>query len=164
MQPYHGAIVAAWPALYRVDPDGWAVLDTEDDVGDFVIATAGRVLWAANDEVISLDANGGDRKVLDSSDSLYGQEVSTTVRGSRDGWIFFNRDKGMTGETHVAVAVKADGSDKIELYDSQWVGATTSGRGYAGNQVDALELGEVFMQHEAGEGMRLAAVSAAKPG
>ncbi len=149
--------------LYRVDADGWSELDTEEDIGDFVLASAGRVAWSANEEVISVDTQGGDRQILDTTDSLYGQDISGPVRGSRDGWIFYNRDEGMTGETHVAVAAKVDGSSRIDLYDAQWVGASTSGRAQAGNQVDELELSEVLMQQETDSGVRLAAVSAEDP-
>ncbi len=147
--------------LYRADAQGWVRLATVKEPENFIIADEDRVIYGSDSEVISIDHQGEDQIVIDPDDRRFGQDVETPVIGSRDGWIFYNRDhREMGSSTPFAVAAKVDGSESVQLKDARWIGSSTSGRSHFNNQVAASELGEVFMVRDESE---LAAVSAADP-
>ena len=147
--------------LYRADADGWMKLESVSNPGDFIIADEGRVIFSADDEVISVDREGEDRIVIDPDERLFGQSVDSPIIGSRDGWIFYNRAHSEMGDdTEFAVAAKVDGSELVQIKDARWIGASTTGRAEANSQIGAFELSEVFMLRDETE---LAAISAADP-
>jgi hypothetical protein len=132
--------------LYRADSQGWTHLESVSDPGDFMIGAAGRVAWSSDDEVISVAQDGSDRIVLEPDTRTYGQKIDTPVIGSRDGWIFYNRaDTEIGSSTPFAVATKIDGSQRLQLIDARWIGASTSGRAEVSSQIGAFDLGEVFL-------------------
>ncbi|MCP1677107.1 hypothetical protein J2T57_004281 [Natronocella acetinitrilica] len=148
--------------IIRASPTGWTSL-IEEDVSTvaFMLSAGNRLVYhiASSAIVVSINMNGGDRQVIDLVQSA---SISPVARGDANGWVYFNREQGSSGNRiNVAVAVRANGSDKIELVNARWVGASTSGRAATAEQLDALELSEVFLLRDSGE---LAAVSAGTPG
>jgi len=62
---------------------------------------------------------------------------------SQGGWFFYNRE---ANQSDYAVAIKVDGSKRLELKDCTWIGASTSGKAqYTGGSFSSLEPSEVFM-------------------
>ena len=114
----------------------------------------------SEDQVLSFALDGSDRRVIDSDDSMFGQDISTPVLGARNGWIFYNRDTGIGCADRFAVANRLDGSDQVVIADASWVGASSTGTAPSATQLDAMEVSEVFMLRN---GTELAAVNAAMP-
>lgn len=145
--------------LYRVEGDSWSVLSSEEDNlgahAGFVITGEGRVAASVGSTVVSWNADGSDRQVLDETVADWLGAIQTDVLGSRDGWIFYNR-ANIDGRDN-AVAMKIDGSDSLVIANGQWVGASSSGKGES--IANMTELSEVFLWH----GRQIAAVSAADP-
>jgi len=146
--------------LVRVEGAEWRRVATESSLGEFVIASGDRVAVHSEDQVLSFALDGSDRRVIDSDDSMFGQDISTPVLGTRNGWIFYNRDTGIGGADRFAVANRLDGSDQVVIADASWVGASTTGTAPSTTQLDAMEVSEVFMLRN---GTELAAVNAAMP-
>ncbi len=145
--------------LYRVEGDSWSLLaEQENSLGfytGFIIAGEGRVAASVGSEVVSWDAAGNDRKVLDDSTTTFAG-IMTDVLGSRNGWIYYNR-ADHTGQDH-AVAMKMDGSDSLEIADAQWFGASSTGKGDSVSNM--TELSEVFLWRDG----YIGAVIASNPG
>lgn len=146
--------------LVRVEGTQWRLVATETSLGDFVIASGDRVAVHSADQVLSFALDGSDRRVIDSDDSMFGQDISTPVLGARDGWIFYNRDTGIGGADRFAVAAPLDGGDPVVIADASWVGASSTGTAPSSTQLDAMEVSEVFMLRN---GTELAAINAAVP-
>lgn len=146
--------------LVRVEGTQWRLVATETSLGDFVIASGDRVAVHSADQVLSFALDGSDRRVIDSDDSMFGQDISTPVLGARDGWIFYNRDTGIGGVDRFAVANRLDGGDQVVIADASWVGASSTGTAPSSTQLDAMEVSEVFMLRN---GTELAAINAAVP-
>lgn len=152
--------------LFRADADGWLEIELDGASIDFLIAANDRVGWITDDELVSRDQLGNNEIVVDSEETdisagQYGQNLEGQIRGSRDGWVFYNRtETNQQDDQAFAVAAKLDGSDSIAIPNARWIGASSSGQGSADVTIDALELGEVFMLRNDTE---LAAVNAADP-
>lgn len=152
--------------LFRADANGWSEIDLDGASIDFLIAADDRVGWIRDDELVSRDQLGNneivvDAENLDISAGQYGQSLEGEIRGSRDGWVFYNRtETNQQDDQAFAVAAKLDGSDIVAIPNARWIGASSSGQGSADVTIDALELGEVFLLRNDTE---LAAVSAANP-
>jgi len=77
---------------------------------------------------------------------------------SQGGWFFYNRE---ANQSDYAVAIKVDGSKRLELKDCTWIGASTSGKAqYTGGSFSSLEPSEVFM---ACNNRKIAAIDANDP-
>ncbi|TGN39209.1 hypothetical protein [Marinobacter confluentis] len=146
--------------LYRIEDGNWTSFPgLEQNLGyetGFLIADGTRVAASVGNEVVSWDLEGNDRQILDESPlGLFEYGITSEVLGSRDGWIFYNRENNEGQIT--AVAMKVDGSDSLEISDAQWSGASGTGSGESIGQV--TELSEVFFWR----GEDIGAVSAADP-
>lgn len=154
--------------LIRLTGASWALIDEPEGSGflgienAFLIGAAGRLVYEADDEVISVNADGGDRIVLDASSDLYGQDIDIGILGSGNGWVFYNRTEGMFSNVQVAVAARADGSHRLDLTGWRWLGASASPTVADGlnGPMASIDVSEVFMVNDNYE---LAAVSAAAP-
>jgi hypothetical protein len=152
--------------LFRADADGWSEIEFDGMSIDFLIAADNRVAWIANDELVSRDKYGNNEIVVDAevvniTEGQYGQSLEGQIRGSRNGWVFYNRtETRQQGSQDFAVAATLDGNNSIAIPDSRWIGASSSGQGSADVTIDAQELGEVFLLRNDTE---LAAVNAADP-
>ncbi len=152
--------------LFRADPDGWSEVEFDGMSIDFLIAADNRVAWIANDELVSRDKFGNneivvDAEVIDYNAGQYGQSLEGQIRGSRNGWVFYNRtENNQQDGQDFAVAATLDGNNSIAIPDARWIGASSSGQGTADVTLDAQELGEVFLLRNDTE---LAAVNAADP-
>ncbi|HET8903961.1 MAG TPA: hypothetical protein VFN16_08210 [Saccharospirillum sp.] len=152
--------------LFRADPDGWSEIAFDGMSIDFLIAADNRVAWIANDELVSRDKFGNneivvDADVIDYNAGQYGQSLEGQIRGSRNGWVFYNRTESNQQDSQdFAVAATLDGNNSIAIPNARWIGASSSGQGTADVTLDAQELGEVFLLRN---GTELAAVNAADP-
>lgn len=148
--------------LYRIDSNGWEILASEDFVIEFTgfISAGDWLVWAYNNKLYSY--NHSINQLLTLIDDDFVDAYSTTVFGSREGWVFYNRNQfyfdGFITEPQ-AVALKADNSDQLVISNARWVGASTSGEG-AESQLSQLEVSEVFLLINESE---LSAVSARQP-
>jgi hypothetical protein len=145
-------------------PEGWSVIATESGLGEFLIVEGERLAIHAGDAILGMDLTGGDRVYIDPDDEMYGQSISAGVLGSRDGFIYYNREATeVLGQPNreYAMAAKIDGSAILGVPDARVIGATTTGASReTGVQLDALELGEIFLLRE---GREVAALSALDP-
>jgi hypothetical protein len=154
--------------LIRLTGNSWALIDEPEGSGflgienAFLIGAGGRLVYEADDEVISVNTDGGDHIVLDTNSDLYGQNIDIGIPGSGNGWVFYNRTEGMMNDESFAVAARADGSQRLDLAGWRWLGASASAT--VGDSMNgpmaAIDVSEVFMINEDYE---LAAVSAAAP-
>lgn len=152
--------------LMRLADDSWTLLDEAPGSGlfglenAFLLAADGRLAYEANDEVISINADGSERIVLDSTSDIFGQDIDAGILGTGNGWLFYNRTVGMFSNQNIAVASRIDGSKQVELSGWTWVGASTGGSSDGGAQLDALSVSEVFM---VSNDRLLAAISVSDP-
>ena len=108
--------------LVRVEGAEWRLVATETGLGEFVIASGDRVAVHSADQVLSFALDGSDRRVIDSDDSMFGQDISTPVLGARNGWIFYNRDTGIGGVDRFAVAHRLGGGGPVVVAAAAGVG------------------------------------------
>lgn len=149
-------------SLYRIDNNGWEILASEEFISDFTgfISAGDWLVWAYNNILYSYNHSIGLLQTLINDEFV--DAYSTPIFGSRDGWVFYNRNQfyfdGFVDEAQ-AVALKADNSDQIVISNARWVGASTSGQGTE-SQLGQMEVSEVFLLRNESE---LAAVSARQP-
>ncbi len=160
-QPAEVALLGAnGPELYRVDENGWSVEVSHDSDSDslaelvsaspFLIEAGDRLIWRIGSEMKAVDpADDFSESVLYNADS----EASTTIPDSEGGWFYYNDDG-------TAVAAKTDGSERIQLHDATWVGASSQGEGSVLGRLAKSDISEVFLLHDDGT---LVAVSASNP-
>ena len=157
------------PTLVRLEGDNWEILDEAPDVPGgilgsipFVIHADGHIVWAAGERepVVAVDPDNGNKVVLDANDN---GELSTTVPAARDGWVFYTREDSVVGpDVEVAVAAQVDGSNRIELNDARWIGASIDGLS-AGVEFQPRP-SEMFLVRQPGsDDASLAALEAADP-
>ncbi|WP_111642930.1 hypothetical protein [Marinimicrobium alkaliphilum] len=153
--------------IVRVGADGWTLLHTEELVpGNALLKTGNHLVYAnAAGQIISIDTQGNNRRILDRNDPnnmFSSQDVSFFTQGTRDGWVYYNRDEqiGINENIEAAVAARADGSERIDIHNAQWIGVSHTGQATVGEGLNTLTLSEVFLLRENGE---LVAVGAADP-
>lgn len=135
-----------WQQIYH---EGGKLLDGEAAVlGDFLLDAGTHLIWEINERLIAISLDGQSEILLDgrsSSGSSLVHGAFNTPAGaiSQGGWFFYNRE---ANQSDYAVAIKVDGSKRLELKDCTWIGASTSGKAqYTGGSFSSLEPSEVFM-------------------
>lgn len=135
-----------WKELYhdggQYVPDNYADGVEAVELGSFLADAGNRLIWVIDEKLISMDLNGQDFKVLDGRDGDDYHAVARTT--SSTNWFYYNYEMG---QYSYATAIKADGSERIEMKNCSWIGTSTSGEAnYVGGSVTTLEPSEVFMQ------------------
>jgi len=168
---YLGMDIDDVPSLVELAGDEWRVVADSEDApsgafGDiaFLIGVDGHIVWAAADgePIEAVDPETGNVETIDPNTD--NGDLETPVPVGRDGWVFYNREDSVVGpDREVAVAARADGSERIELYDARWIGASTDGRMESAPEF-AARPSEVFMVRDPGTGdAAIAALEAADP-
>ena len=152
-----------WETIWH---KGGSILDETSEptiLGDFLVDAGNQLLWEINEKLIAISLDGQQETILDGRKS----SGSSLIRGafvtpigvvSEAGWFFYNREDQ---HSDFATAVKVDGSQRLELKNCTWLGASTNGQAqYVGGNFASLQPSEVFMACNKEE---LAAVDANDP-
>lgn len=150
-----------WEHLYH--QGGKIMQDKDATLGEFLVDAGNRLLMEVNAQLISLDLDGNNKKILDGRDNsgsgLGGGALETPIGVISDSdWFFYNREYG---KDDYATAIRVDGTQRVELKGCRWIGASTSGSAsFVGVSFASLIPSEMFM---ACNNKRLAVVDADDP-
>jgi len=126
----------------------------------FLLSAGNRLVVEHEGDVLSMRADGSDRRTLDTTSDLGGQSIETPILAASDQWIFYNRKQGIGGTESLAVALNVVTDERLDIPDWTWVGASGEG-GVAPNARLAMQgITDVFM---IGPNAELAAVGADDP-
>lgn len=149
--------------VVRLDGSEWQVVATLEGSGflglenAFLLSAGNRLVVEHEGDVLSMRADGSDRRTLDTTSDLGGQSIETPILAASDQWIFYNRKQGIGGTESLAVALNVVTDERIDIPDWTWVGASGEG-GVAPNARLAMQgITDVFM---IGPNAELAAVGA----
>ena len=143
-----------WHMLHQREGAGFLGLENA-----FLIAVGDQLVMEHDGEVVALNAQGGDVRILDTADSWFGQNIHTPILAASDGWIFYNREAGQPVTTY-AVALNPVTDERLDIPDWQWVAASGNGA-IPSSRLAQQQLSDVFM---IGPNAELAAVKAEAPG
>src|SRR5690625_813762 len=152
-----------WETIWH---KGGSILDETSEpttLGDFLVDAGNQLLWEINEKLIAISLDGQQETILDGrrssgSSLIRGAFVTPIGVVSEAGWFFYNREDQ---HSDFATAVKVDGSQRLELKNCTWLGASTNGQAqYVGGNFASLQPSEVFMACNKEE---LAAVDANAP-
>ncbi|TVP60041.1 MAG: hypothetical protein EA349_02040 [Halomonadaceae bacterium] len=169
-------------AVYRVQGrSAEAVAQSEDDNFKFDQFFRGpeSFIWFTGDgegdviKQIAIDGSSVEKIADTSTDrSDFGDtfsildEYDTTVRGHRDGWIFYNLRHLTSSATlrDAAIARNLDGDGYFAVEDAEWVGSSHDGSLGEASLLGDGRLSEVFlMTRDGSDNRNLAAVDASDP-